>query len=417
MAHLIDTTVHMLLIANRSQPRVALMSILLVTAGYLSDVAAQTVVAVPDTFLVAPGTTYFSPVSVLSNDRAEPPDSLIATLVATPSTGALEFETDGTFRYESPAVRGPVAFSYAARSLPLQRLPVDSTTSTITLSAELTTPLGSATDSQTIRVGGQMGADLGVDGIRTDSIRIKEVDIRNTVPVDLTFRYGSPVTVATIRVRAAPRALRLALASPGAGSATAGPLGGYAQSDNSVSVQVRGTIKGTGLLEQAVPEDSIALSTDTRVDFRGSLLAGGNDIFLTINVDTENRFDIDGNQVDLTISGTVTGFGPRQQGVFSEAADVILNIASGTATQSNPAPRDNEGLDLYPNPVRADLGVKTDLTGRKDIHIFDAYGRLVATTELHAARTVLDFSPFSAGLYLIRISGRQGMQQGVVIKQ
>lgn len=81
---------------------------------------------------------------------------------------------------------------------------------------------------------------------------------------------------------------------------------------------------------------------------------------------------------------------------------------------------ENNNIKIYPNPCNADFYVKTDLTGKLVLDIFNAYGEKVYTEEYFAKgmnqQKNVSFNS-SPGVYFIRINTIKKSYTTVVIKQ
>jgi hypothetical protein len=66
----------------------------------------------------------------------------------------------------------------------------------------------------------------------------------------------------------------------------------------------------------------------------------------------------------------------------------------------------NESLFLYPNPVLSEFTVSTlnpDFTIQQ-LHIYDVTGKLLLSTQNQSTSTQINMTPFSQGIYFVKIT-------------
>jgi hypothetical protein len=93
---------------------------------------------------------------------------------------------------------------------------------------------------------------------------------------------------------------------------------------------------------------------------------------------------------------------------------LISNVASsrplGTAELSR------SGVKIYPNPVKEVLFVGLQGTSVSVVELLQPDGRCVVKTEIHSGSSIIPVSGLSSGLYLVKISGPDGVFVGRIIK-
>jgi hypothetical protein len=74
----------------------------------------------------------------------------------------------------------------------------------------------------------------------------------------------------------------------------------------------------------------------------------------------------------------------------------------------------DEEFTLYPNPV-TDILYISSLSGSEQIHLYNQTGILVKVVE--SGKGVIDMRDLSSGVYLVTISGKQGLFKQVIVKK
>ncbi len=82
----------------------------------------------------------------------------------------------------------------------------------------------------------------------------------------------------------------------------------------------------------------------------------------------------------------------------------------------------NKEVKIYPNPTRGILniaisGMTGDETGSFHYQIYNNAGQLTFETDTFEAKTLLDFSRYPAGIYIVRISFNGNHKEYKIIKQ
>jgi len=77
-----------------------------------------------------------------------------------------------------------------------------------------------------------------------------------------------------------------------------------------------------------------------------------------------------------------------------------------------------EGILVYPNPVKDYWFIMNKESGELDVFISDITGRLLLEKRSSSPKISIDLNQYPSGLYLYRITGREGvLLQGKVVKE
>ena len=403
-------------------------SILFAAALFLSPVlpaTSQTLEARPDTLRFAIGLPFLESGVLTGNDLVDPADSVQVVFVTPPMHGRIEEDGAGKWRYVADdGFLGEDSFTYRIQTLPLQRLFVSAEDGQLQFASTLTPSvagLGDASDEETIPVQGELLVELGPDLAAVDSVRVIGLDLTNPGEHSLRYQYGSPIVIASLRIRAAPGALRLSMADPGSRSGTNGPLHSWTQSGNTMSIAVQATLEGSGLFTNQVPAGVQELETEATESLGGILLTSGDQIVLFVNVDSNQAFDLDGSAVTLSAKGTLQGVGTFVPQI--QSGETTVTVFASPPTSTDPVPQASElKLDVYPNPATGTVHVRLGVeSGFHDavLEVYDLLGRLMpdpvwnqgpgagipADSGMHEMVGTLDTSNWSPGVYLIRVTG------------
>ncbi len=223
-------------------------------------------------------------------------------------------------------------------------------------------------------------AHLGVVPTAVDSIRILDLNIRNESAFGLRFDYGVIVTVGTLRINADAEAVQLFIVEAGEKTSTSGVLRVFTQSFNLIGVSVDTMLDGSGLLSGQVSSDPQSLTTETRIDLTGAVIVQDGDILLLLTIDSDYSFDLSGNEVELSISGSLQASGPFVAREESGVATVTIDVQQVTSNESGQSIPDQISMSIYPNPSRHFVRIEFDLprpsSGRILVH--DLLGRVVS---------------------------------------
>ena len=101
-----------------------------------------------------------------------------------------------------------------------------------------------------------------------------------------------------------------------------------------------------------------------------------------------------------------------------ETEDYKLTIAGGLNVGVKEELKHKLEYSLFPNPVDKDLTIKLNEKINGKIYVSDLLGNVIVQTQIYNAdETLIDFSKFRNGLYLIRISTENLEFQSKIIKQ
>lgn len=353
-------------------------------------------------------------VSVLGNDPSIPEGRIIVTITREPFYGQVAMNPDGTFTYEpEPGYVGPDSFEYTVNLVPLQELVFDPTENRLNVDAtvDTNTVLGSASDDQEVAINGMVWADIGATGNPIDMIQIVDLDIRNDGDLNLKLDFGSPITLGSLRIGVTVNDLDFGLNLAGPAVPTNGLLNGFTQTGNKLGLSARVSLQGTGLLNGQVPTDPQNLDTETDFDLEGFVINQAGNITVILTINSHNEFDLDGNDVEMDISGQISAVGPFQLGATSDPETVSLNVFSPVNIAEDETPTSLELLTVYPNPVttNATIVFELDRPTHLLVTVFDILGREVGTLmdsyqRAGEERLTWDASTYPRGIYLLKVT-------------
>ncbi len=380
-------------------------------AGY-----GQSLVAVDDLISLPNGGAIIDAHTLLFGNDDVPTDSIQVVMVSSPAHGNLVSLGGYLFEYVADAgFIGQDSFQYQLQTVPIQHLTLDPAVSVLDFDAKVTVdPLGQDGDVEPIPVGGEIDLDMGLDPSSVDSAQIVGLHVLNVANQSLRFDYGFPFTVGTLRIKVAEEKVRLDLVQPGPRAAVTGILNAFSQENNPISVRVEATLEGGGLLASQVPDDVQILETETPIALTGNILRQGETIVLLLTIDSDYAFDLDGNEVELNISGSIQAFGVFQPRIESNVATVSINVIEATDVEVNPLDPALIHLSVYPNPVVNEITVEVSNTAASisEVSIIDVLGRIVHVRHYSgtdAQSTVrLNTSHLSSGVYLVSVDSPLG---------
>lgn len=350
------------------------------------------VLAVADTFTVSGRTV----LNLSANDAWPSGDDVDIEVTMPPMHGVIRALSDGRVAYEpdaDPAV--PDHFTYRLVSRPLHTVQLVPETSMLDFGADVSTPLGSASDTEVIGVAGTAGVHIWAGG---DSVRVATLAIRNVADVGLRFDYGSPVVFATLRVRAAADSISLSQTSPAAPAARAGLFGSFAHAAVPFDIVAAVTLEGTGLFTGQVPDGIQRLETAAERAYAGSTIFSGDTVLLTLDVAFTESFPLADNTVALTISGSLQGTGPARPVETSADVEVTIRPVTDTSVE-RPAAPDRRSMSVYPNPARVHATID-GLSPHGTWVLVDMLGRTVRS----GAGLEVSLVGLSHGVYSVRTS-------------
>ncbi len=164
-----------------------------------------------------------------------------------------------------------------------------------------------------------------------------------------------------------------------------------------------------GFLASQVPDDVQVLETETPIALTGNILRQGESIVLLLTIDSDYAFDLDGNEVELNILGSIQAFGVFEPRIESNVATVSINVTEATDVEVNPLEPALIQLSVYPNPVVNEITVKVSNTAVSisEVSIIDVLGRIVQVQRfsgMDAQSAVrVNTSHLSSGVYLVNV--------------
>ena len=125
-----------------------------------------------------------------------------------------------------------------------------------------------------------------------------------------------------------------------------------------------------------------------------------------ITIPITNKY-MDGDSLEIIITG-----GDSLQTSFS-VDDLSFDILSGIDVPGD------RNIKLYPNPFHDIL--RYELPGKSDnqlivFEVIDIYGRVVACTKKHTTQGELDFSSFTDGTYMVKMTTNNEVTTKIVIR-
>jgi Bacterial Ig domain/Secretion system C-terminal sorting domain len=369
--------------------------------------------AVADSFDVVHDAVFSSStVSVMDNDAGIPDDSVHTVITIPPAHGSATLTTSGTFNYTpDPGYIGPDSFTYVVQTLPVQTLEFSPASSNLEFEATLKISIGEDTARKTIPINGTVLFDIGSGTAPIDSVHVLGLSVRNDAVIELEFKYGGIVTIGRINIVAAREALLLDLTEVGPRVAAGGAFNSFTQTGNKLGVDATVTMSGSGVLNGQVPTTPQHLVTETDFDVVGSVLSQPGTLAFVLNIDSRNEFEIDGNPVNLNITGSAVATGPLKERQVSEPAIVALNVISPTSAEDDTLPATNRLLSIYPNPAAETATISYEIVrpGFVRFEVYDLLGRrrleeTVSTGTIGSRLQTLDLTALTPGLYFVRAS-------------
>jgi hypothetical protein len=390
--------------------------ILLITLLTCSTAAAQeTPVAVEDFYdLFTDSTLVVDAPGVLANDSSDYP--VQAILRQQPADGSVSLAADGSFVYTpNPGLTGMDSFTYVAATDEIpEEFMVDDATSAVKVKANLTTLFGTRADSVTSAVSGMITASVSPNTEPFAEIEVLAMEMKFVDGISLTFDYGA--IAGQLTVAAGPDGLVLSLDSVGGPASVAG--GAFGQLDNKLNLAGTLNITATGLIASGVTQGPTGLDVSAPMDINGTIVQNGSDLQLAFPVQADATFEVEGNAVGVTLSGSIVAGAPVATLVQSEPALVWITVTPiGTDVEVTALER-FALQSAYPNPASEASTIMYQLpsTSYVSLVLYDALGRRVMTLEegVRASgvhRVEADASRLSPGVYAYRLQA--GSQSAV----
>ncbi|MBE0654141.1 MAG: T9SS type A sorting domain-containing protein, partial [Bacteroidales bacterium] len=107
--------------------------------------------------------------------------------------------------------------------------------------------------------------------------------------------------------------------------------------------------------------------------------------------------------------------------VYAETIDspniCFDTICNGTCDETGIDEKVTTGISIYPNPAYNLLTIETEKSGPHDIEITSLNGQLIYSATMEGDTHLIDMTPFSKGVYLIRIRTKEFVTIRKLIKQ
>lgn len=400
--------------AAMRQRILGVLLVLIAAASAGSRAAEAQVSAAADVYSTAAGDPLVvAPPGVLGNDASA--DSLAAILVAGPMHGEVLLRPDGSFDY-TPAegFEGRDSLTYVAHSLKPITFVVDSTATTLTLDAELSFQLGSASDRTSSSVGGSIVAYLLPGAPPFLEVHLAEVELVLLQSLHLEFSTFLGSLLADV----SPGGMKITMLESGGSVAASGTS--FDQPDNVMQVTATALLQGTGSLSSFVPagdqdivvDDEVALAGDIRLD------AGGGGLRLEIPLDLRGAFELPDADVDLAVTGTIYASAPLVPAVESEETVVRIDVGEvGTAITAEELPDVAALRPVYPNPFNHQAAVTFSLRKASEVRlsVYDVTGRevrVLAAGGFAPGTHDVEFeaSGLPGGVYFVRLESQYGLE-------
>jgi len=317
---------------------------------------------------------------ILTNDTAGEGEVMTAVMVDPPANGTLILNPDGSFTYTpDPGFEGTDSFTYIARTPAINVIEVDSTTSDVNFDATLSTDLGSASDGSVSRVGGELYVVVSPNEAPLDWVHILDGYLSMLDAIDISFEYEVlGINLGSIDVEAPPKGISLTITDPGPMAPVVNTV--FNQEDNKVTIESTVWMTGSGLFTSIDPGER-TLETETDQDIGGEVTVTDSELQVNLPLEISGTFDLEGNEVVVTIDGSLDATGPLLPPLDSEVATVTLNVGtSGTGIQDEIAQRFVLEQN-YPNPFDTETVIKFSVsrTGHVNLTVYDQLGRTVET--------------------------------------
>jgi ligand-binding sensor domain-containing protein len=109
----------------------------------------------------------------------------------------------------------------------------------------------------------------------------------------------------------------------------------------------------------------------------------------------------------LAMSGNNLFAGTLGSGLFVAAPDTLTGISEGH--------KNSPQLSIYPNPSDGLFFIKSNTTGKQLLELFDISGGLIQSQQLNSNSTTLDARNLLQGIYDLRVSGDNGIENKKLI--
>ncbi len=376
--------------------------------------AQETPVAVEDFFdTFADSTLTVEAPGVLANDTSD--YAIEAELRSDVVDGVLTLQPDGSFTYTpAPGLVGMDSFTYVAVTDEIpEQFVVDGTMSGVKMTAELTTLFGTRTDVDSSGVSGTVTASVTPNTAPFAEIQIVALDLTLAGAISLTFDYGSLAGTLT----AAADAETLVFSLPTAGPVADVTADAFDQLGNEVNLAGTLNISGTGIIGGQITQGPTGLDVTVPADLGGTIVQNGSELQLDFPLQAIGVFQVEGNDVGVTIDGVVSATAPLATLVSSEPALVTIMVNSTVGTESE-ALTDRFVLHrAFPNPAAGRTTITYDVPAAGDVSIgiYDVLGRRVSTLaqgtrSAGTHRIDVDLSDLPTGVYFYGLKAGSSIQ-------
>ena len=76
-----------------------------------------------------------------------------------------------------------------------------------------------------------------------------------------------------------------------------------------------------------------------------------------------------------------------------------------------------EQIEIFPNPTNGFIQINTDLGGKKELTVMSISGQIVLRDSFLNKKKTLDLSSLPAGMYLVKITSKDGNVTQRIIKE
>jgi len=341
---------------------------------------------------------------VLANDVSE--DSLGARLIAGPLYGDAQLFSDGSLTY-TPAVGfdGRDTLIYVAQVLRPIVFVIDSTSSNITVAADLSTSVGSDDDTDASRASGTLTTFLLPHEPPFSEVHVTDVDVVLTDP--LRFEFSISFVIGSIRLNADIEAGGMVISMTESGGPGSVEGAEFEQPENLLNMSA--TVELTGIQEST---ENVTIASMATLVGSIELTSAGDSLLMELPLNYEGTFAVSSSdEVDFAVSGTVYAMAPYEPADESAETIVQFNVGSvASATEGTELPATTVLHAAYPNPFNPQAVVSYELASDTDVELslYDVMGREVRTLvdrRQPAGRydVLLEAGSLPSGVYLLHL--------------
>ncbi|NNF85832.1 MAG: T9SS type A sorting domain-containing protein [Winogradskyella sp.] len=111
---------------------------------------------------------------------------------------------------------------------------------------------------------------------------------------------------------------------------------------------------------------------------------------------------VNGENVSGTWTLSVTDTGIGDDGAVTSWSIEYCGVQSGTLSVNDSEIASN--ISMYPNPAKNELNITYRKMTSLKVELFDLFGRVIMTKELHNQESIINLSGFSSGTYLMKMT-------------